>query len=130
MRIYVATFDKELYEKGYATLNDETLDILEYNDTYIKGTINVKEDGVMWTSVPYEIGGWKLFVDGNEQEMTPLCNAFIGALMKPGEHTVELKYQSPGFVGGIIVTSVSLCAFIAVLVIEMLKKKRKIKKEL
>lgn len=128
LRIFVATFDKALFEKGYAMLNDETLQMSEYTDTYIKGTINAKQDGIMWTSIPYEIGGWKLYVDGNEQNITELCNAFIGARLTSGEHTVELKYQPPGLTAGIAVTCVSLIGFAALIAVEIIRRKKSEKK--
>ncbi|MDD5924550.1 MAG: YfhO family protein [Clostridia bacterium] len=126
LRLYVATFDKELFEQGYEMLSDETMDISEFNDTNIKGTINAKTDGVMWTSIPYEVGGWTLFVDGQEQEITSLCDAFIGVELDAGEHSIELKYQPPGFKAGVIISLVSLLAFVALCTLEIIKKKKEV----
>lgn len=124
VRLFVATFDEELYKQGYELLNDETLNITNFKNDLIEGKINVKTDGVMWTSVPYEEGGWTVYVDGKEAEITPLCGAFVGIKLTAGEHDIKLKYAPPGFTVGVLVTAVSVLAFVVLCVFDLIRKKK------
>lgn len=43
-------------QDAYKMLSASMLDVTDYGDSCLKGTINVQEDGVFVTSVPYEAG--------------------------------------------------------------------------
>lgn len=101
--IYVCILNQDVYEKGYNALKDELLDITSIDSTNIQGEINVKEDGLMYTSIPYE-SGWSAYVDGEKVEITPIDNAMVGVKLSEGKHTVEFRYSPAGFVPGLIIS--------------------------
>ena len=111
--IYLRAFHENVYSKGYETLADEPLEITEYTDTSVSGQITVKEDGYLYTSIPYE-KGWKLYVDGEETKIEPFQEAFIGAKLKAGEHEILLKYMPEGLVPGAVISGISVVLFIGI----------------
>ena len=66
--MWVCEFDEALYKQGYEELNDELYDITDFRTSEITGNIKVKNDGLMFTSIPYE-KGWKAYVDDVEAEI-------------------------------------------------------------
>lgn len=123
--IYVCMLDQEVFDRGYELLADELLQITEMGDTYVSGEINVREDGLLYTSIPYE-EGWTAYVDGVEVEATSVDNAMLALNLSAGEHTVEFRYTPSGFVVGLIVTIAAILLFaIYCLVVWYLKKNNK-----
>lgn len=118
--VYLRSFNENVFSKGYELLADEPLEVTEYTDTSISGHVSVKEDGYLYTSIPYE-KGWKLYVDGKETEMEPFKEAFVGVLLEEGEHEIELKYMPEGFVPGALITGACVVVFTALCIY---KKKR------
>ena len=110
--IYVYQINKEVFEKGYEKLAAGGLNVTDYGDTYINGTINAAEDCVMYTSIPYD-GGWKVYVDGKKAEVKSLKNALTCVPLTAGEHKIEMKYTPPGFVAGLSIS----CAAVTVLIL-------------
>ena len=110
--IFVYQINSAVFEEGYQKLLEGSLDVTEYDDTYICGNMTAAEDGVMYTSIPYD-SGWSVYVDGKEAETSSINDAFLCAHVPAGEHRIELKYCPPGFVPGLIISIVSLGAFAA-----------------
>ncbi len=110
--LYCYYFNEENFDKGWANLSDETWNATEVSDTSLKGEITVKQDGLFCTVVPYT-EGWKVFVDGVETEKVALLDeAYVGANLTAGTHTVELRYQPEWFWPGILISAVFLLIFI------------------
>ncbi len=108
--LYLRSLNEEAFERGYEELADEPLTVTEYTDTGLEGNVTVKEDGYLFTSIPYE-KGWSLYVDGKKTEIEPFCQAFIGARLSKGEHEISLKYIPEGFVAGSIISGAAFVLF-------------------
>lgn len=108
--IYVCMLNQDVFDEGYELLSDELLEINEMDDTNVKGEISVKEDGLLYTSIPYE-KGWSAYVDGVEVETTSVDNAMLALNLSAGEHTVEFKYTPSGFTAGLIITITAILLF-------------------
>ena len=118
MKIYVAVFNQEVFDRGMETLSDEPLQVTAYTGNSITGIIEVLEDGYFYTSVPYE-PGWTLYIDGEEREITPWQDAFIAMEeLEAGTHTVEMKFVPAGFKSGTIVSLVGVLLFAVAVVLE------------
>lgn len=113
-------------EKCYNNLKDGFLDITHFEDTRIEGNITAKEDGYMFTSIPYD-KGWSVYVDEKKVNTEKILDAFISVPISKGKHKVILKYRSPGKILGIIISIIGFTTFI---VIEILKKKKQNKNKL
>ena len=122
--VYVVGLDMNNFEKGYNKLASSTMDITEFTDTHIKGTVKVGATELVYTSINYD-EGWTITVDGEKTEPVKLGDALIGIDAAPGTHTIEMTYTPKGFVIGAIVSAVTFVAFVAALVIlHIIKKKR------
>ena len=110
------------FDKAYSALADEQLKIDKFSDSDIYGTIDVKNDGVMFLSIPYE-KGWSVYVDGKKAETVRLMQAMLGVKLQQGRHEIRLKYIPEGLVTGMAVSSVSLLLFMLFAVIDRRKKK-------
>lgn len=111
--IGVAMFNHEHYEKIYDKLDDYLLNVTTASDGYYKGTINIPEDKIVFTSIPYD-EGWTLKVDGKAAPYFAIGEAFIGFELLPGEHEIELSYMPRGLKTGILI---SIISWILILVI-------------
>lgn len=124
--VWVCELNQELYEEGISTLNDEGYQITEFNTSTITGEITAKEDGTMYTSIPYE-EGWTAYVDGEEVEITPIAdNALVTIDLTAGTHTVTFKYSPKGFAACATVCVICILIFAGLIVYESfyLKKKK------
>lgn len=92
LRIYVGALDQDVFDRACELLQDEALEVTEFASRSLKGTIRVKKDGLMYTSIPCE-KGWKVYVDGKRAELVPVLDAFIGVRLPEGEHTVAFVYS-------------------------------------
>lgn len=110
---HVCTMDEAVWQDAYKMLSASMLDVTDYGDSYLKGTIDVQEDGVFVTSVPYE-AGWKLKVDGHTREINELIGgAWISTSLSAGEHQIELSFRPPGLIAGLLITLASIGLLIA-----------------
>ncbi len=110
---HVCSMDEAVWQDAYKMLSASMLDVTDYGDSCLKGTINVQEDGVFVTSVPYE-AGWKLKVDGHTREINELIGgAWISTSLSAGEHQIELSFRPPGLIAGLLITLASIGLLIA-----------------
>lgn len=110
---HVCTMDEAVWQDAYKMLSASMLDVTDYGDSCLKGTINVQEDGVFVMSVPYE-AGWKLKVDGHTREINELIGgAWISTSLSAGEHQIELSFRPPGLIAGLLITLASIGLLIA-----------------
>lgn len=112
---YVCGLDEKVWDAAYEKLADETMQVTDYSDTHVEGTINANEDGVCVLSVPYE-KGWTLKVDGQEKAVSLLGDAFIAVPLEAGEHHIELTYLPDGLSAGIALTLAGIILFAAMCV--------------
>lgn len=117
---YAYGLNQAAWDRAYARLADETLQVSSHSDTSIEGTIEVMNDGVFLTSIPYE-KGWTLKIDGKEQEIDPLGDAFLAVPLKAGTHKVELTYVPDGLIPGILM---SLCGLGILIALSMIRRRK------
>lgn len=120
--IYFYYFSYDEFEKVYKNLNKKVLNVLNYSNGYIKGTIEGEDvQKLLYVSVPYE-KGWKAYVDGIETAITPIIyDSFIAVpITGEGVHEIELKFEAPGQKWGIVISGIS---FIIAFCLLMRKKK-------
>lgn len=122
--IYAVGLNMDNFETGYNKLADGAMNITEFTDTHIKGTVKVGATELIYTSINYD-EGWEITVDGEKVEPIAIADALIGIDAAPGNHTIEMTYKPKGLMLGAIVSAGTLVAFIAVLVVLHITKKKK-----
>ena len=118
----VYRFDNEVFEKGFEKLSQTSMKLVEKTQTGFKGTIDVKEQGLFYTSVLYD-EGWKAYVDGKEVEITPVAKTFCAFELSEGEHTIEFVFSPEGLYPGIIITAAGMVAFVVLVILARRKMK-------
>ena len=132
----VYVIDNEEFTKGYEELKKNELKIKSFKESNIEATINVDENKLVYTSIPYD-DGWEVYVDGKKVKTQALGNAFLTFYVGPGNHTVELQYKIKHFIPSLFISVLSL--FIIVVdqfygelikkkLISLIKKSKKKKK--
>ena len=119
--MYVNLLNKEIFEQGYARLSESTLKTESHTDSSVRGTINAKEDGLFYTSIPYE-AGWTATVDGQETAITPVGNSLLAFPLSAGEHEIVLTYYPNGFWPGFAVTMICILLFAGMCVLTYILK--------
>ena len=111
IKLIGAEHASDVFEKFYAAMADEQWITNEVTSTRVTGTIQVKEDGMLFTSIPYE-NGWTVKGDGEEVPKKKIADAFIGISLTAGEHDIEMTYMPEGLGLGLILTCISGVLFI------------------
>ncbi len=122
-QVYVNMLNSSVLEEAYNKLSQSVMTTTARTDSSMSGTINVKQDGLFYTSIPYE-KGWKAVVDGKEVTITPVGNSLLAFPLNAGEHTIELTYLPNGFVPGVLIALVCAALFAGMCVLTYVFKKK------
>lgn len=109
--LYVGYFDFENFKNAYDKLEDNQLNITDFKENHIKGTINVTDENVLFLTIPYN-ENFKILVDNQETNYYQVFDQFIGLDLEEGTHNVEIIYEVKGLKLGIIISLTSLVLFI------------------
>lgn len=121
--IHAVQFHSDIWDAVYTELQQHPLEVSEYRDGYIKGTVEAGEGQVLFLSIPYE-NGWTIRVDGEEVEPETVLDAFIAIPLSKGQHEIEMRYISEGFVTGVLISTVSVLLFVVFWILTVRYKKR------
>ena len=114
LHVYGYQLDRAGYDNMLATLNDEQLEVTTYDTTSLSGHIDVKEDGLLFLTIPYA-EGWTAEADGETVEIIPVQDALMGIKLCKGSHDITIRYTPAGFKEGLAISCVS-AFFIAVII--------------
>jgi len=114
--IHFAYLDKAALSALYNELSKGSMNITEFSDSSITGTVVATEDRpILFTTIPYS-EGWHAYIDGQPSKVLVVLNgAFCALIIPPGEHLVTFEYTAPGFLVGAVISLVSV--FILLLLI-------------
>lgn len=127
--IYVVTLDDAVYQEHMAALSAGGMQVTSFTDSSVKGTISAREDGAVFTSIPYD-AGWTVKVDGKkvetygvgERDFQGNNGAMLAFDIGQGEHTVELSFLPRGLLAGILISV--LCLGLLILLLVLTRKPR------
>ena len=122
--LYGYQLDRAGYDNMLEKFSDEQLSVTKYDTTSIEGHIDVKEDGLLFLSIPYA-EGWTAVVDGKETEIVPIQDALMGIRLSQGSHDVALKYTPAGFKAGLLISAASVVMIAAVIAVSSFISKKK-----
>ncbi|MBQ5883448.1 MAG: YfhO family protein, partial [Clostridia bacterium] len=126
--LYAVTMNDEQFKNGFEQLNADSLQVTDFKETKIDGTINASEDGVIYTSINYDTG-WSVYIDGekvSDEDIVVIGDALLGVNVTKGAHTVSFRYTPDGLILGV---AVSVMALITLLLLLYIKKKEMFKFE-
>ena len=117
--ISAAILDVPRFSDAYEVMVASTLELTEFETTYVAGTIDCDREGLLYTSIPQN-GNWSVRVDGEDAEVVLTGNVMVGVMLTEGEHEVEFVYHNAAFAWGWKISL--LCAVIFCLLIYREKK--------
>lgn len=129
---YPCYINDDALDEAYNILKENSLNISSFNETDIKGTVNASQDGVFYTSIPYD-KGWVVYIDGKQiskDDYIALADAYLAFNISEGNHTIELKFHQRGLSLGIAVSAVTILILLIIGLIIHIKKKKAAKKAL
>ena len=108
--VRMGVLDDAVFQEGYEILKASTLELTQFKDTKVQGTINCDRDGLLYTSIPQN-GNWHVYVDGEEAEIQLVGDAMIAVSLTEGEHQITFRYRNKAYTAGLIVTIICALAF-------------------
>ena len=110
--IFIARLNDEAVARDFEILSDSCLKIESFDDSNLRGTVQVEKAGTMMTSICYD-AGWRVTVDGEVVETYAIGNAVLGFDLPAGEHVVEMTYVPKGLILGVGISVLFLNIFVA-----------------
>lgn len=116
IELYSYGLDQAAFASSISQIRQSGLQITQFKDTHIEGTVSAANDGTMMLTTPYD-SGWQVKVDGETVETFAIDESLLAFYLLAGDHTVELNYTPPGFTYGLLISlaSVLLLIFIYLL---------------
>lgn len=126
VKLYAATIDNKILDKGYKKLSNEAMSIDKFENNLIEGTVTAKTDRVLYTSIPFDYA-WNVYIDGEKvsfEDMIKIGDAFLAVNLKKGNHTIKLEYKAPALGTGIKISAVFALILILYVLSTVLKKRK------
>ncbi|MCD8336178.1 MAG: YfhO family protein [Lachnospiraceae bacterium] len=124
VRAEIYTCSNEAYQEVVDTLAESQLENLSVDSSHVTGDIDVKEEGTLLLTIPYD-EGWTILVDGEETEFSCVGGALIGVHLTEGTHSIEMNYTPSGLWLGTGITLVSAALFLGTCAWGTAERKRK-----
>ena len=110
--VALSSYDTGSYRAAIAELSKDTMQIDEFKETRIKGSISLSEDKVMYLTIPFD-KGWRLQVDGHRTEPIILNGGMTGVMLSKGQHSIELTFKDRYIGVGVILSLMGIVGVVA-----------------
>ena len=97
-------FDDDAYEQFCQSASRHQLDITEYTDSSLDGTIEFPDDGYLMLAIPYD-EGWEATLDGKPIEIETMMTDAMALKGEKGTHTLHMEFHAPGKVMSLSITA-------------------------
>ena len=124
MTLHAAVLDASIFRQGYDVLRSSTLELTEFSNTRVAGTIDCDRDGLLYTSIPQD-GNWSAQVDGKDAEIRLVGDAMIGLELPKGQHEVRFTYHNEAFDLGWKITLGATVILLLLTAVSYLPKRKK-----
>lgn len=113
--------DLEQFEEDINILKKHQMSNIKAEKNVVEGKVDVTSDNnILFLSIPYD-KGWNVYVDGKKTDYFKMANGFTGIRLSEGKHTIKMKYYSPNFFLGLVI---SICSVGLLIVYEIHNKKK------
>ena len=102
-------------------LRQDVLENVRMDANRVSGDIDLAKEKVLCLSIPYA-DGWRLRVDGTPAALLRVNDLYMGVILQPGQHRIELQYTTPYLRAGLALSAVGFAVFAALL---LLRRKQK-----
>ncbi|MHC5218122.1 YfhO family protein [Enterococcus sp. LJL128] len=87
---------------------------LEVTGRRATAEVDLDEDQVLFTSIPYD-KGWKAYIDGKRVDIPTFKQALLTLPISAGKHTIEFVFLPEGLIIGVVLLVLCIAAFIGYL---------------
>lgn len=119
--VYVYYINDDKFIEAIDKLKEHQLNITKVKPNKIIGEVEVLEDNILFTSIPYS-KDLDIYVDGKKQDKIKLLDTFIGVKLYKGKHKIEIKY-TPKMLYISFIPSI-LSSILLYLYLKFIKKKK------
>lgn len=116
IKMYTMDYPKEKYQE----LSNIKID---KKTSMITGTADTKEDSYLITSFPYD-KGFEVYLDNTKVKTEIVNTSFLGTKLPKGKHKVTIKYSSPGYKEGVVISLIGVVSMMILIVAERHMKKK------
>lgn len=110
--LVIYSFDLDQFKEDIDILKKYQASNINVNKNKVEMTVDVVDNkNILFLSIPYD-KGWNILVDGKKANYFNIADGFIGIKLKPGKHTISMKYYSPNFNIGLFITIISIFSLI------------------
>lgn len=118
---YAVSVPISKYLENISNLRKNTLENIKLDSNLITGNIKADKDEILQISVPYG-KGYTVYVDGKKTESFESSVAYLGIKIAKGNHSIEIRYETPFLRIGFIITIVAALMFGGYLILGYKKK--------
>ena len=123
INVQAGILDSQVFWKGYEVLSASTMELTEFSNTKVKGTIDCNRDGLLYTSIPTN-GFWKAEVDGEPAQIVKVGECMVGLELTEGQHTITFRYRNSAFRTGLLISLCCALIFAAIIVFNRYQRNR------
>lgn len=106
------SFDLEQFEKDIEILKDNPIELIKAEKNTVEISANIKDEkNILFLSIPFD-KGWNVYVDGKKTNYFNIGHGFTGIKLSSGKHNIKMKYCSPNFYLGLIISLISIALLI------------------
>ena len=118
--IDIYEMDEDKFINAYDILKSNESKITSFKENHIKGSINLKDNKTIYTSIPYD-KGWIVYCNNKRINTYKIGESLLAFDLPKGNNKIELKYYPHNFD---IAISISITTFIFSIVYVLIKKKK------
>lgn len=117
----VTMYDTAETPSELAALAAEPLENLKTDKNTVSGTVSTEQNKILVMSLPYS-SGWSAELDGRKADIIRANYGFSALCITPGDHTVTLRYSTPGIKAGAALSALGLLILLIILALRILRK--------
>jgi uncharacterized membrane protein YfhO len=112
--ISVYNIQMKYYKEQVLALQQSSLKNIKRSNNYVEGNVTLDKNGIMVLSIPYS-KGWHGYVNGEKVELLNGNIMYTAVPLEAGEHQIVLKYVTPYFTMGCLISIIALLVFVGII---------------
>ena len=112
------------YEEQVAKLAKNTADEIICSQNTVEAKIHLDQTSLVYIAVPYD-KGWTAWADGKKADLQQANTAFMGIVLREGDHDIKLVYHTPYLRAGAGISAAAWILYLCLIHLLLHWQKRK-----